>query len=146
MYRTLAIAIGIGLGTLSSWANADEILLETIYGSGVHAFNAGDYVEAHNQFTSAIKGGSNDPRAYYFRGLSCLRLGREQDAVADFKKGAELEAGESADVYPVAKSLERIQGQPRQMFDIDRIVIRLPRATVATICTGRECPECENAQ
>src|SRR5262245_4894399 len=94
---------------------ADEVMLGQIYGTGVHSFNQGDYVGAYNALTSAIKGGSNDPRAYYFRGLAYLKLGRDDEAKADFAKGAELEVADSVNEFPVNRSLERIQGKPRQV-------------------------------
>lgn len=100
---------------------ADEVLLGQIYGTGVHAFNEGDYLGAYNALTSAIKGGSNDPRAYYFRGLAYLRLGRDDEAKADFAKGAELEVADSVNEYPVNRSLERIQGKPRQLLESYRL-------------------------
>ena len=103
--------------------SADDVLLGQIYGNGVHAFNQGDYVSAYNALTSAIKGGTHDPRAYYFRGLAFLRLGREQEAVSDFEKGAELEVGDSANAFPVNRSLERIQGQPRQVLEYYRMTV-----------------------
>src|SRR5438105_15887797 len=78
---------------------ADEAVLEQLYGNGVHAFNDGDYAGASRHLTAAIQGGSHDPRAYYFRGLASLSLGKQQDAVADFQKGAELETGDASGVY-----------------------------------------------
>ena len=107
------IAIVVSL-TFLCWAGAllaDEVLLGQIYGTGVHSFNQGDYVGAYNALTSAIKGGSNDPRAYYFRGLAYLKLGRDDEAKADFAKGAELEVADSVNEFPVNRSLERIQGR-----------------------------------
>jgi hypothetical protein len=102
---------------------ADEVLLGQIYGTGVHAFNEGDYVGAYNALTSAIKGGSNDPRAYYFRGLAYLKLGRDDEAKADFSKGAELEVADSVNEFPVNRSLERIQGRPRQLLEYYRMTV-----------------------
>src|SRR5262245_3919722 len=55
---------------------AQDSLLDDLYGRGVHAFFARNYPSAHELFTAAIKGGSRDPRAYYFRGLVYSRLGR----------------------------------------------------------------------
>ncbi len=124
MKRTFALFVGIVLCGSITALFADDALLEQFYGNGVHAFNAGDYVGAHAALTSAIKGGTNDPRAYYFRGLAYLRLGRNEEARADFQKGAELEAGESADVYPVNRSLERIQGSQRQMLEQFRLGVQ----------------------
>jgi hypothetical protein len=103
--------------------SADEVLLGQIYGTGVHAFNEGDYVGAYNALTSAIKGGSSDPRAYYFRGLAYLKLGRDDEAKADFAKGAELEVADSVNEFPVNRSLERIQGKPRQVLEFYRMTV-----------------------
>ena len=104
-------------------ALADEAVLEQIYGDGVHAFYAGDYTSAYNALTSAIKGGSQDPRAYYFRGLTYLHLGRDDEAKSDFEKGAELEVGDSGNFYPVNRSLERIQGEQRQLLEHYRLTV-----------------------
>ncbi|HEY2761323.1 MAG TPA: hypothetical protein VGI75_11280, partial [Pirellulales bacterium] len=104
-------------------AHADDVVLEQIYGDGVHAFNAGDYTSAYNALTSAIKGGTQDPRAYYFRGLTYLHLGRDDEAKSDFEKGAELEVSDSANYYPVNRSLERIQGGPRQLLEHYRLTV-----------------------
>jgi len=46
MYRTLHSQLALAM-TLCSSANADEIILEQIYGQGVHSFNAGDFTGAH---------------------------------------------------------------------------------------------------
>jgi hypothetical protein len=122
MLRKLGFAIGIvwlGIGCL----HADDVLLEQFYGNGVHAYNQGDYFGAHTALTAAIKGGTNDPRAYYFRGLTYLQLGRFPEAQTDFKTGAELEVGDSSDVYPVNRSLERIQGRSRQILEQYRTVV-----------------------
>jgi hypothetical protein len=128
MRRKVALVVGafvlIGIIAPLSWA-ADEILLTELFGNGVHAFNRGDFREAHADLSAAIQEGSADPRAYYFRGLTYLRLGREQEAVADFQKGAEFETGESAGVYSVSRSLERIQGPARQLLERYRSTARL---------------------
>ncbi|HTQ40736.1 MAG TPA: hypothetical protein VMJ32_17070 [Pirellulales bacterium] len=107
----------------SAVLHADDALLEQLYGSGVHAYNQGDYLGAYDSLNSAIKGGTNDPRAYYFRGLAYLKLGRDPEAKADFQAGAELEAGDSADVYPVNRSLERVQGRSRQLLEQYRTTV-----------------------
>ncbi|HZZ28021.1 MAG TPA: hypothetical protein VFE46_08460 [Pirellulales bacterium] len=118
MLRKLAFSLlAVFLLSWSSNLRADEVLLEQLYGGGVHAYNEGDYLGAYDSLSSAIKGGTNDPRAYYFRGLTYLKLGRAQEAQADFQAGAEMEVGDSAEVYPVNRSLERIQGRSRQMLE-----------------------------
>src|SRR5262245_50950232 len=104
----LVVSFGLALGGIA--AAADDALLGQIYGTGVHAFNQGDYTGAYNSLTSAINGGTSDPRAYYFRGLTYLKLGRGDEAKADFAKGAELEVADSVNEFPVNRSLERVQG------------------------------------
>jgi tetratricopeptide (TPR) repeat protein len=99
--------------------------LNELYGSGVHAYNGGNYVEAYNELTRAIENGSEDPRAYYFRGLSYLRLGRPQEARGDFAQGAKLEMADSDRFYNVSKALERVQGRPRQSLERFRAEARL---------------------
>src|SRR5262249_28092216 len=63
------------------------------------------------------------PRAFYFRGLAYLQLGRVPEAQADFQKGAELEVKDSSDFYPVNRSLERVQGRSRRMLEQYRTVV-----------------------
>ena len=65
---------------------AQDAVLGQIYGNGVHAYFAQDYVKAHQFFTSAIDGHTQDPRCFYFRGLTLLKLGRPQDAEIDFQQ------------------------------------------------------------
>jgi hypothetical protein len=120
----IRLAITIIASAVLGRALADEFVLEQMYGSGVHAFNDGDLAAASDAFTAAIKGGTNDPRPYYFRALTFIRLGREQDAKLDFEKGAELEAVDAANVTLVSRSLERVQGRQRQMLEQFRTVVR----------------------
>ncbi len=125
MCRKVALVAGIFVLMTAHLAIADGILLSDLYGSGVHAFYRGDYRGAHADLTAAIQEGSTDPRAYYFRGLAYLRLGREQEAIADFQKGAEHETGESAGVYSVSRSLERVQGPARRLLERYRASARV---------------------
>ena len=64
---------------------ADMTLLDAAFGAGVHSYNTGSYSSAFDDLSQAIHGGSTDPRAYYFRGLTQLKLGRELEAQADFR-------------------------------------------------------------
>src|SRR5262249_22295814 len=70
---------------------AQDAVLGQLYGSGVHAYFGQDYAKAYESLTSAIDGKTQDPRAYYFRGLALLKLGRPEAAEGDFKTGAKLE-------------------------------------------------------
>ncbi len=66
-----------------------------------------------------------DPRAYYFRGLTYLQLGRPQEAAQDFKIGATLESRDFNKFYNVAKSLERVQGAARLALENYRVNARM---------------------
>ena len=67
--------------------------------------------------TSVIASAANDPRALYFRGLTCLRLGREDEAKQDFQQGGKLEAKDLERTYNVSRALERIQGPDRMLLE-----------------------------
>src|SRR5262245_27374973 len=103
---------------------AQDAMLEDLYGRGVHAFFTGNIRAAFDTLNASIQSGSRDPRAFYYRGLVLNRLGRPDEAAADFQKGAELEmlGGEP---YPVGKSLERIQGPERILLEAHRRNARL---------------------
>ena len=124
--RNLAIGLAVvGLfAGLRTTAAQDSVIAE-IYGYGVHAYFSGDYQEAHDYLTTAVDQGSRDPRVYYFRGLSYSRLGRPDEAKMDFEKGAQLETGGADRVYPVGRSLQRVQGKLRLSVETHRRVARL---------------------
>lgn len=103
-----------------------------VYGQGVHAYFAGDYQRSYDDLSQAIAAGTQDPRAYYFRGLAAVRLGRLDEAEADFSSGADREMTQSGD-WPVGRSLERIQGGDRLRLERHRT-----RARVVALQTDRE--------
>lgn len=105
--------------------SAQDAILGQKYGHGVHAYFAGDYTKAYEYLTSAIEGGSKDPRVFYFRGLSYLKLGRPQEAAQDFKKGADLESTDVNKFYNASKSLERVQGEGRATLETYRVEARM---------------------
>lgn len=102
----------------------EEAILAVAYGNGVHAYHAGDYQRSYDELTAAIDGGTQDPRAFYFRGLAALKLGRYHEAEADFTTGADREARHGGN-WPVGRSLERIQGQPRLELEKHRVRARM---------------------
>src|SRR5689334_12646402 len=124
MARNLSWICGALLALSTAVCSGQDAMLEELYGRGVHAFFAGRINEAFDSLNAAIGSGSRDPRAYYFRGLALSRLGRPQEAIDDYRKGAELEllGGEP---YPVGKSLERIQGSERTALEAHRRATRL---------------------
>ncbi len=125
MFRNLTLLAG-GLVLLSAASlRADDAVLGQMYGSGVHAYFSRDYVKAYQYLTSAIEGGTSDPRCFYFRGLTYVRLGREPEAEMDFAKGAKLESRDFDRFYNVARSLERIQGNTRLALEQHRVEARM---------------------
>lgn len=127
MFRSIVIVfLAAGLTTLcAAAASAGDAVLRQEYGSGVHAYFAGDYLAAHERLTAAIDGGSRDPRAYYFRGLVYLKLGRGPEAKMDFRQGAELEGKDLNRFYNVGKSLQRVQGEARLELERYRVEARM---------------------
>jgi len=94
------------------------------YGAGVHAYFSGDAQRAYEDFTQAIEAGTSDPRAWYFRGLAALKLGRLDEAEADFSTGADRETEAEGD-WAVARSLERVQGRDRLALERHRVRARV---------------------
>ncbi|MBU4399720.1 MAG: hypothetical protein KKE86_10345 [Planctomycetes bacterium] len=127
MVRSIVfILLAGGLVSLcAATASAGEAVLGQEYGSGVHAFFTGDNIAAHERLTAAIKGGSKDPRAFYFRGLVYLKLGRGPEAAMDFRHGAELESKDLNRFYNVGKALERVQGEARIELERYRVEARM---------------------
>lgn len=109
----------------------DSLPLAAAYGSGVHSYFAGDYQRAYEELSQAIEGGTKDPRAWYYRGLAALKLGRTDEAEADFSAGASHEA-DGTGAWPVARSLERVQGCDRLKLERHRT-----RARVAQVQEDR---------
>lgn len=105
----------IGAGLTAVRAAAEPAPLTVAYGNGVHAYFGGDYQSSYDALSGVIEAGSNDPRAYYFRGLSALKLGRLDEAEADFQQGANLEAEGRGGVggRTIGRALERVQGCDR---------------------------------
>lgn len=124
---------------------SESLPLAAAYGQGVHAYFAGDYQRSYDDLSQAIAAGTPDPRAYYFRGLAALRLGRLDEAEADFSSGADREMAQSGD-WRVGRSLERVQGGDRLRLERHRT-----RAKIVALQNDREAvrrrySEIEDAQ
>lgn len=119
MSRMLFLPVLLLVVATGSSALGQEDLLSELYGLGVHAYNSGDYRDAYENLSAAVEGGTKDPRAFYFRGLALVQLGRPEDARLDFAKGAQLEVAGGGDRYPIGRALERIQGVQR--LTIERV-------------------------
>jgi hypothetical protein len=131
-------SVGLGSG-LAAWAvvafglmatgRAEPALTEVTalaraYGAGVHAYFCGDAQRSYDDLTQAIEAGTRDPRAWYFRGLAALKLGRLDEAEADFSTGATKE-NEAVGDWGVSRSLERVQGHDRLALERHRVRGRL---------------------
>ena len=105
---------------------AQDAVLGQIYGKGVHAYFGQDFLKAHEQFTAAIDGHTQDPRCFYFRGLTLLKLGRPEDADLDFQRSAKLESSiDPTRAFNVARSLERVQGSEHSALEKYRLEARM---------------------
>ncbi|MCA9153165.1 MAG: hypothetical protein KDA38_00195 [Planctomycetales bacterium] len=102
--------------SLAGNTRAQDALLNDLYGLGVHAYYSNDYFRAHELLTSAVEQGSQDPRVFYFRGLTYQMLGRPDEARDDFRQGAQLELTTISPV-PIGHSLQRVQGSTRLMLE-----------------------------
>lgn len=113
MTRNLLFAFALLLsGGSSVWAQL--VGSGELYGEGVHRYFARDYQGADELLSRAIESGSQDPRAYYFRGLSREMFGGGGET--DFDEGARLEAsGRSGPM--IGYSLARVQGMSRTKLE-----------------------------
>jgi len=128
MTRNLALsAVAGGLMSLAAALAVaqDSAVLDDLYGRGVHAYFSRDSRTAVALLSEAIANGSQDPRAYYYRGLALRTLGREEDAALDFKEGAKLEQTGDIVTDVISKSLERVQGGVRMQLEAYRRLARL---------------------
>lgn len=118
MFRKSFLTAAFLISSGCSLASGQDAVLEEFYGRGVHRFFAHDYVQAYEQLNLAIENGSKDPRAFYFRGLAALASGRIEEAEADWRAGAAIEA---RGLYgnEIGRALARIQGSSR--MDLERI-------------------------
>jgi hypothetical protein len=118
MFRKSLLTAAVFISSGCSLVSGQDAVLEEFYGRGVHRFFANDYVQAYEQLNLAIENGSKDPRAFYFRGLAALASGRIEEAEADWRAGAAIEA---RGLYgnEIGRALARIQGTSR--LDLERI-------------------------
>lgn len=124
----LAVMVVAGSGLLAT-VRAEPVMTEVTalaraYGAGVHAYFSGDAQRAYDDLTQAIEAGTRDPRAWYFRGLAALKLGRLDEAEADFSTAATRETDAAGD-WAVSRSLERVQGHDRLALERHRVRARV---------------------
>lgn len=115
MSRAVSLALSVCLLGSTAVAQGDAVM--ELYGEGVHRYFAGDLIAANELLSRVVDSGSQDPRAYYFRGLVQELQG--VDGQADFEHGAKLEAEGRLSV-PVGLALIRIQGMSRAKIEVAR--------------------------
>jgi len=126
MHHRILLAFAFVACWVTSTHASDPSVL-AIYGDGVHSFYAGNFQQSYDYLSQVVDIGTDDPRVYYFRGLSALRLGSQRDADDDFTKGAAFEA-ERGNTRTVSRALERIQGPDRLLLEQSRSEARLALA------------------
>lgn len=120
-HAVAALAVATGFGSMAAAAPTGAVpSLARVYGVGVHAYYSGDLQRSYDDLTQAIESGSNDPRVWYFRGLAARKLGRFDEAEADFSTAAARES-EAVAEWDVARSLERVQGSDRMAIERHRM-------------------------
>ena len=109
---------------LMNHIHASDPAIRAVYGDGVHSYYAGNFQQSYDFLSRVVEFGTDDPSVYYFRGLSALRLGNQNNAADDFETGAGLEA-ERGNSRSVSRALERIQGPIRMLLEESRTKARL---------------------
>jgi hypothetical protein len=94
-------------------AIAQQEAASELYGFGVHAYHSNRHSEALDLFSQSITHSGQDPRVFYFRGLTQFAMGNPEAAGDDFKAGAQLEYLGSNRKYNIGVALERVQGVAR---------------------------------
>ena len=124
MRKPVAIFAFLMVCAVCRTSPAEDQAVAAAYGAGVHGYYAGNYQQSHDTLGRVVAIGTDDPRVYYFRGLAALRLGRRDEAIADFSEGADLEAA-GWSIRTVSRSLERVQGPDRLLLERSRTRARL---------------------
>lgn len=99
--------------------------MSATYGRGVHEFFAHRLTDADHQFTRVIDAGTTDPRVYYFRAMTRLKMGQQYEAEMDMRVGAAYEARDPGNRHVVGVALQRIQGHERRTLERFRREARL---------------------
>lgn len=124
----LCLAVGWAIGTADLVHGLGRDSASALYGQGVHAYFAGRSNEAESCLSRALELDAHDPRFYYFRALSLLRLGRVDEARGDMLAGAAREAQQPGR-FAVGGALQRVQGRHRLLLEQYRGQGRLDAAT-----------------
>lgn len=122
--RSVAIIATVTVTCLSSQVSAQPG--QRLYSLGLSAYFDSDFARAETMFSGSIRANVKDPRGYFYRGLARIRLDKADDAKADFKHGAQIEAN-LGDRSLVSAALRRIQGPVRKQIEMIRLTTRPPR-------------------
>ena len=101
--------------------------MSATYGRGVHAYFDNRTNLAEEYFSRVIHTGSTDPRVYYYRAMTRMRSGRQQEAEEDMRIGAAHEASNPGNRHAIGKALERVQGPHRRLLERFRQQARMDR-------------------
>jgi hypothetical protein len=102
----------------------NPVIAERFFGLGLHDYWERRYAEAEARFKQAVAHYDQDARYQYFLGLAQLaqRTQIKRDAAYySFEKGARLEAAARPSIAEINGSLERVQGDLRQLLNSFRI-------------------------
>ncbi len=134
--RYLGVVLAVGCAAMVPTSlNAQEPSdLSRLYGQGVNAYFAGRSSEAEAHLSQALAIDGEDPRLYYFRALSLLRMGRLEEARGDMMVGANIEV-QRPQRFAVGRALERVQGSNRLMLEQYRRQARSQAAAVSAQTT-----------
>ncbi len=98
----------------------NPLLAERHFGEGLDLFWARRYRQAEEQFQKAVSYYDQDARYLYYLGMARYQQktkAKREAARYDFRRAAELEATSRPHSYQVNASLERLQGEMRQVLD-----------------------------
>ena len=115
----MMILANLGFGSV---ACGQSSAVAQLYGEGVHRYFARDYAGAEQFLSRAIEAGSQDPRAFYFRGLARSAYGGGGEF--DYDEGARLEASGRVGAN-IGMALTRVQGYERAKIEKARQNARL---------------------
>ena len=88
------------LGYIATAGIAQDPILRSSYGSGVHEYFSGGYRQAIADLTEAVDGGTKDPRVFYFRALFLGRLGDMSKAQTDQRRAPKWKAPTLINITP----------------------------------------------
>lgn len=126
MWSKVSCILTLFVVLVCSQVQAQDAVSRNHYGKGVQAYNRGNISTAQQHFQQALNYGSQDPRVYYFLGLTKLRSGDTYGAESDFNAAATLEYSGKRK-YNVGMALSRVQGGERLQLE------RVRRATRAAV-------------